>query len=203
MTEQSLTVQSQPIEQLLNIREQEAHEKYLRGGGAPLAPSTAGKFFELFLQGHSCEEIAKLNPGFGLGIVVKARLDHHWDDLRNEHMLELMKGIRSRVQQSHLEAVVFAADAMAVYHKLMGDKFKKFLQTGDPAELGEFKNASFRTYKDFVDMLLKLTGQDGAKKAPPIDPYHNPQAVEQPGPPKAMTADEARMTIRGYVKRVK
>src|SRR5712692_10041871 len=165
MTEQSLTVQSQPIEQLLNIREQEAHEKYLRGGGAPLAPSTAGKFFELFLQGHSCEEIAKLNPGFGLGIVVKVRLDHHWDDLRNEHMLELMKGIRSRVQQSHLEAVVFAADAMAVYHKLMG--------------------------------------QDGAKKAPPIDPYHNPQAVEQPGHPKAMTADEARMTIRGYVKRVK
>jgi len=192
--------QESPVEEkLLSEREQEAYNKYMHERGAPLAPSTAAKFFELYLNGHGCSEIQKLNPSFPLGLIVKARLDYEWDRARQDYILDLMKGIRTKVQQSQLEAIAFAADAMSTFHKLAGDKFKKFLQTGDASELGEYK-FNFRNYKEFVEMLMKMTGQDSVKSKVSGEIYHHHQ-VEQVSAPEPMRYDDAKQTIKGFVIR--
>jgi len=184
-------------EDTLNEREQAAYNKHLSARETSLAPSTAGKFFGLYLGGHSCEEIQRANPGYSLGAIVKARLDFRWDEQRGNHIMELMRTIRSRVQQSQLEAMAFAIDGMAAYHKLHGEKFKKFLQTGVESDLGSFRDVGHKTYREFVEMLLKLTGQDKSKVS---GEFHHHHTVEQTAP-APMTAVAAKEVIKGYVVR--
>jgi uncharacterized protein YfaQ (DUF2300 family) len=72
----------------------------------------------------------------------------------------LLEGVRERVSNTQVEAIGFACDLMAGFHKLQGDKLKKYIQTGDPAELGELSTMNIKTYVTAVELLLKLTGQD-------------------------------------------
>jgi hypothetical protein len=161
MTQESALARA---ERVLTPRELEAYRRYIESSKPPLAPSTSASMFALFLQGHTCEEIAKLNPAFGLGIIVKARVDFDWDKQREEHLQHLLDNIRSVVQTTQLEAVQFVAEGLAVYRKMAGEKFQKYLQSGKIEDLGDFKDMSFKTYKDLLELLLKLTGQEPTKK---------------------------------------
>lgn len=114
------------------------------------------------MNGSNCDELLRLNPGLGLGAIVRARVEHSWDLRKEEYTSWLYQKTKEKYQKSQLEAIEFASDAMSVYHKMWGDKFKRFIQTGNPEELSDFRNMSFKNYKDFTDMLLRLTGQDNS-----------------------------------------
>lgn len=114
------------------------------------------------MGGHSCEEIANLNPAFGLGIIVRARVDSNWDTQRDEHLEHLMANIRQVAQAKQLGSIRFVSDALAAFEKLAGEKFQRYLQTGDAAQLGEFKTMSFKQYKELIELILKLTGQESS-----------------------------------------
>lgn len=96
----------------------------------------------------------------GLGAIVKARVDLGWDEKREVYLDLLHDSTKLKAGKTQLEAIDFATNFMSVYHKMFNDKFKKYLQTGNPADLGDFEHMSFKQYKDNVEMLLKLTGQD-------------------------------------------
>lgn len=163
----SQVIQQSPLEQrlsLLNEREKRAYEKYLSENKPPLSPRTSGDFFMLFLNGSSCEEISRLNPSFGLGIIVKARIDFDWDGQRDDYLRGLYTNIKEKVQKIQLEAIEHAANSISVYHAMLNDRYKKYLQTRDEKDLGDFKNISFKQYKEQVELMLKLTGQESTKK---------------------------------------
>jgi hypothetical protein len=149
---------------LLDSEEREAYQEYLSKRKPPLAPSTSASFFQLFLQGHSTKEIARLNPAFGLGIIVQARIDNNWDKARDDHLNHLMLNIRQVTQQKQLGSIRFLVDAMSAFEKLAGEKFQRYVQTGDPSHLGEWKSMGIKQYKELVELILKLTGQDSNKK---------------------------------------
>lgn len=151
---------AQRVETNLNEVEKKAYEKYLSDGKPSLSPKTAAEFYELFVNGSTTEEIASLNPAFGLGIIVKARIDYSWDLKKEEYQVRLFETIKEKLQKTQLEAVDFSANSMAVFHKYWNSKFKRYLQTGNESELGEFKVNSFKLYKDIAENLLKLSGQD-------------------------------------------
>lgn len=182
------------VELALTPKEQEAYKKYMESGKAPLAASTAANFFQLYLQGHTTEEIAKLNPAFGLGIIVRAKVEHSWDKQRLEHTEYLLDNIRQVVQTTQLEAVQFVAEGLAVYRKMVGEKFQRYLQSGKVEDLGEHKDMSFKTYKDLLEMLLKLTGQEPAKKVQGVVEHRHtvetPQAQRIDRPMAAEDANE-------------
>lgn len=188
MTQESALVKAV---EALTPRELEAYRKYMESGKAPLAASTATNFFQLYLQGHSTEEIAKLNPAFGLGIIVRARVEHDWDRLRKEHVEHLLDNIRQVVQTTQLEAVQFVAEGLAVYRKMAGEKFQRYLQSGKIEDLGDFKDMSFKTYKDLLELLLKLTGQEPAKKVQGVVEHRH--TVETP--PAAQRVDRPMSAV--------
>lgn len=162
--------------------ELKAYEDYVEQGKPPLAPSVMAQLYQLHLNGKSCEEIARLNPNFSLGMIVRARVDGLWDEKREAHIAEMLEGVRERVQATQLEAVNFACDMMSAIHKLQGDKLKKYLQTGNPEELeGLGGNLNLKTYKEVIEILLKLTGSDKESKKE-ITHKH---IVEQPVPEKS------------------
>lgn len=130
-----------------------------------LAPKTSAEFLQLYLQGYTCREIQKQNPGFKLGLIVKARLEHGWDKQKAEYIETLMTQTRETVQKTQLEAIRFASDGMAVHQRFLGDAFKRYLQSGDPEDLGLHKGQiNIRSYKEYVALMLQLTGQDAKKQ---------------------------------------
>ena len=150
----------------LSPREKSALELHLASSEIPLAPKTSAEFLALYLNGYTTEEIQKMNPGFKLGIIVHARLTHDWDRHKREYIDTLMTQTRETVQKTQLEAVRFASDAMTVYHRVLGAAFKKYLQSGREEDLGKefLGQMNIRNYKEFVALLLQLTGQDTKKQ---------------------------------------
>lgn len=181
-------------EQVLTPKELEAYRKYLESGKPPLALSTSNSFFALFLNGHTCEEIAKLNPGMGLGIVVRARVDFDWDKQREEHIQGLLGNIRQTVQKTQLEGIRFVSDAITAYQKLAGEKFQRYLQTGKVEELGDLKEMSFKTYKDLLELMMKLTGQTQEQKVT----HHHKVESAKPAGDRPMSTIEAADFLKDF-----
>jgi len=184
---------------LLTEEERAAYNRYLEQGKPPLAASTSAKFFQLYLQGHSTQEIAKLFPAFGLGMIVRSRVEDGWDAQRDAHLQNLLGNIRQVAQKTQLEAVRFVADGLAVFQRLAGEKFQRYLQSGDVKDLGEYEGISFKQYKELLELLLKLTGQDSTKKVSG-DVLHR-HVVEESSQPitvranRPMTSTEAEVLL--------
>jgi hypothetical protein len=145
----------------LNEREQAAYEEHARHNNPPLSPSLEAELFQLYLNGIGLEDIVRLNKGLRLGAVARAAVEGNWYERRRAYADSLLGSVVPRVQQVQAEAIVFAADLLAAAHRLHGEKIRKFLQTGDEAELGDFAVRSIDQYRKGVELLLKMTGQDG------------------------------------------
>lgn len=150
--------------EILSPDEQLLVEKYANGGGYPVAKSTAISFFELYLRGSSCEEIQKINPGFKLGAILLARVEHDWDKIRDEYTASTQELIRRKVQSAQLEAVGMVSTMLSVAAKVSNEKYQRFLQTGDETELkGAMTIDNINSMVRMSETLLKLTGQDAKK----------------------------------------
>jgi hypothetical protein len=159
MPNEIVLAHKEPTE-LLSPEESRAYRLYLKKNDPPLAPRIQAELFSLYLNGSSTEEIAALNPNFSLGMIVRAKVDGLWDMRREEHLDRLLSTVKDRAMQVQLESVVLTSDMLASANKMFGNKFKKFLQTGDDKELGTLKIDSLKQYRDAVDLFMKLTGQD-------------------------------------------
>lgn len=155
--------QLRKAESLLSKQELEALRKLGNGPGSRLSPHAAANFYALWLQGYTTQDLAKQNSNFGkdaLGLIVRARIEFDWDEQRDQHTRDLMRSAQITVEKNTLEGIQFAADGMAVFHKMVGDRFRKYLQTGEEHHLGDFKTMGIKNYKDLVELMMKMTGLD-------------------------------------------
>lgn len=144
----------------LDDRERYAFSKWQKSNHPALAPDTQAKLFRLFLNGKSTHEIHRLNPNFSLGQVVDARIKGKWDEKYQQHIDELLNGVKARVQQVTLESIEFVADIISAANQRFGDQIKKYLQSGNPADLGDLQITSLDGYRKAIELLQKLTGLD-------------------------------------------
>jgi hypothetical protein len=164
-----------------------------------MSPGTQAKLFALFLNGVDCVEIARLNAGITLGQIIVARIEGKWDDLRQEHVENLLKETRLRLQQVALESVDFVTLQLAAAHKQYGDAVKKYLQTGDTADLGGFSIHGWKSYRDAQDLLKVITGADKTEKksvSGEVLHRHVNEPTSIPAVNRAMTPEEARAAVK-------
>lgn len=167
----SETLAKRPEDNLTAL-EREAVEKWRRGADtSPLSPVVALKMYELFLLGHSCDEIARVNENkFPLGLIVNARIMHEWDRRRQAYLDQMYEDAGNVIRQRQIESAFFLGDVIALAHKEYGAKIKAYLQTGDKAHLTglDLKVTSLTSYKMAIDALMKVTGQEkpGKDSAP-------------------------------------
>jgi hypothetical protein len=184
------------------LSEREQRELWLWKRGkdtAPLALSTALKMYELFLLGHSCEEIARANENrFSLGLILDARIRHNWDERRRAHLDHIYNDVGELVRQRQTESAVFLGDILAVAHKEYGNKFRKYLQSGDPNDLdNDMKVTSITTYKRTVEALMKVTGQDRpSKDSATLVQVNADNVTMSAGPQKQLQGEQAHSLIR-------
>lgn len=191
MSEKTDIVEAKVVSNHLNVREQSAYDEHMRHQNAPLSPSLEAELFQLYLNGVGLEDIARLNKGLRLGAIARSAVEGDWYQKRRDYADSLLVSVVPRVQQIQAEAIVFAADLLAAAHKLHGQKIRRFLQTGDESELGDFKVSTIDQYRKGAELLLKLTGQDGKgpkKSEPPDDPLPTKEVpATQPVVPSAKT----------------
>lgn len=150
-------------EDTLTATEQTELTKYRRQADyAPLATATAIRMYQLYLLGHSCEDIVRANDNkFSLGMIVDARLRHEWDRRRDEYIDRLYDEAGDLVKQRQIESAIFLGDMLAAAHTEFGAKLQKYIQTRDPADLPDtFRVDSITKYKMVVDAIMRVTGQD-------------------------------------------
>lgn len=185
-----LSALSLPEQQALEYFEKKSAVTATRGRGDPdsysLAPDVQARMFNLFLQGRTLQDIRAVNPQFGLGQIVHAAVVGRWFGRRDEYLDELLVSVRNRAVQSVAEAVNFVADQMAATHALHADQVAKFLQTRDVGDLGGFAATSVKQYKELVELLIRLTGQDKVSTV-----NHNVRPAPAAPPPLAGPRDPA------------
>jgi hypothetical protein len=140
-------------------------ERYIANGGKGLAPESAAKMFELFLNGSSIEEIHRLNKAFPVEAIIDARIKYRWDENKDAYAMMLQRRIRDKVAKAQLETTELYADLLAVARKQQSDKLKKYLQSGDEKDLeGTMAIGSLQNLLKITEGLLKITGQDKNSK---------------------------------------
>lgn len=160
----------------LTQMERSSYLAYSRTDPASLAISTQAQLFELYLHGKTCEDIHTLNPALPLGAIVAACIEGGWYQQRQEHISGLFDAIRERVTQVQLESINFIADALSAAHKEQGERVLKYLQTGNNSHLDKAWVRSFKQYREALEILMKLTGQeDKGNKSPTVKNFFNIQ----------------------------
>jgi len=154
---QSLS-QKKFVESHLTHREEAAYHAHLKAKEHPLSPTLQAAMFELYLKGNTIDQVHRLNKNIRLGSIVRAAVEGDWYNRRNLYVQGILDGIRLKVQQTLAEGTDFLSDFLAAFHKLYGEKFKLYLQTGDESVLGDLKPTSIQQYRLVLDTMLKSTG---------------------------------------------
>lgn len=146
---------------LLSEDEADELQRWLSKEKPPIAVSTAAKLFEIFIQGQTCKQIHKLNPQFDYGAIIHARIRDGWDEKRAEYVAHAYGSIREKVIKAQMDAIEMTANLLSVTAEQNNKKYLKYLQTKDEQELkGSIQIESLKQFKEAVESLQKLTGQD-------------------------------------------
>jgi len=202
--EDSKEITRQPLtlaEVRLTSRELLAYRTWKEMAQPRLSPDTQARFFALFLKGESIEEICRLNRGFSLGQVCFARVEGEWDEKRDMYLQDLLTSTRAIVQQTALESIRFVADVMAAAHKKHGEAARRYIQTGDEADLKGFAIDDLRAYKTAVETLQKLTGQEN-KVQSEVTHHHRVEAQIAPAH-RPLNSKEASNIVKLAANKVK
>lgn len=145
----------------LDQREWDAYRYFLDHKQPEVAEDTADKFYLLYVQGKTCEEIRRLHKGFSYGQVVAARVRYEWDERRTQYRRHLQTEVPQRAQQVHIETVDFLADMLTATQQKVRESIALYLQTGDQAHLKDVPiPKSAKDLKDLMALFMTATGQD-------------------------------------------
>lgn len=148
----------------LTEKELEAYNYFVNLNESVPVPEEQAKLFVLFLSGKSCQEIQESNQQFSLGQVIYCRLLGEWDNRYNAYLTELLNNTMKRLQTVTLETIGFLCDLISVANAEHGEKIRNYIKTKNPEDLGGLQITTLNGYKNAIELLQKITGQDGQKK---------------------------------------
>lgn len=154
--------QVKPIDELaiFTVKERKALEEIEASGSRPISQTLALQFFELFLEGYTCYDIAKQNPPFKEGEILFLRRKYKWDEAKDDYAYKLQVQIRDKLIKQKLESLEFLTNMMAVTHKDQKEKTLRYLQTGKEEDRPETWITGPTAYKSVLETIQKITGED-------------------------------------------
>lgn len=172
----------------LTENEREALFRHTKTGAPPLSPETNARLFELYLMGKTLDQIQRTNKAFTLGMMVQAKIDGDWDNRLVIYQQELLDGVKERVKQTQLEAIYFVSDQLSFTHAKFRKAMLRYLETGDEGELGGLVISNPKQYRETIELLLQLTGQDNPTKKTESKVTHKVEVVDAQDKAKELAA---------------
>jgi hypothetical protein len=190
---QELLVPQEPFEsRALRLLSKDDHRllvKYLAKGGLPLATQTALALYQVFLSGSSLEEIHRINKALPYEAILHAYVQQDWESGRRLYFKKLQDGIHDRMLRANFETLGLLTDMLAVAHKQHGDKFRKYLASGNPDDLkGAMTVDSIHQLLRVLESVNKSMGNDKSTLPPTV---YNQQFNVQGGTVNAISSAEA------------
>lgn len=168
MTDQELEIEKRIQEFRLSRDEAVAYRYFCQSNMAPLSPELQERFFRVFLNGSTCEQIFKLNgKKYSLGAIVSARIEGNWDELIKTNAQEMIAQTMAKVTSARIESVNLLSTLISATIQAETNKVLTFLQTQDQDDLGVFRLDGVKGLKDALDTLDKLLTRDTKGGATP------------------------------------
>jgi hypothetical protein len=118
----------------------------------------------LYLEGYSCQDIARQNHPLTEVDVLFCRKKYNWDDQKERYLADLAARTRERLLKHKLEAIEFITNQLAVVHKSENEKMLKYMQTGKEEDKPETFITGSTSYKTLIEILQKITGEERTTK---------------------------------------
>jgi hypothetical protein len=172
----------------LDQREMDAYRYVLKTRAVEIAEETAERMYQVFLQGKTCEDIRKINPGYGLGQIVACRIKYGWDARAAQYRTTLTTAVPDRAIQTSLETVDFVANLLTVNRMRMEEAMARYMISRNEDDLkGVIQAKNAKELKELVELLMKMTGQDKKR----IEFSGTVKVAQQSGAPSQITSKEA------------
>jgi hypothetical protein len=182
---------------LLSIPDNNMLVAYIEAGKHPLAPETASNFYGLFLTGNSVGEIHRLNKAFPYESILWAAIKYDWHQKRDEYALELQSQTAQKVMHAQLETAGLMSDLLIASTKKHGARIKKYLQSGNEADLGDGLSIdSLQNLMRIAESLQKVTGQANTVKVKTENVNTQNVNVSLTSDGKSMDADTAAAILK-------
>jgi hypothetical protein len=149
-------------EVLLPVHEYNMLKIYVEDGKHELASDTMNRFFELYLNGTTPAEIHRLNKAFPYEAILWASIKYKWGEQKSQFYMDLQNSVKEKVIKAQLEATELLSTAVSVANKRFGDKFKKYLMTGDEKHLDGLEATTINSLGSLIkaiEGIQKATGQ--------------------------------------------
>ena len=94
------------------------------------------------------------------------RVKYKWDQEKDDYIIKLQTTIKDKVLKAQLETTSLVTDLLAAANKKHSAKIKKYLQTGNEADMeGALNVDTLQGLMKLSENLLKITGQDRQTKS--------------------------------------
>src|ERR1700677_701043 len=133
-------------------------------GTKGVSATLQGEMLNLYLEGYTCDKIAKLNKGYSEIDILMCRYKYNWDRAKNDYADNLQQQILQKLKKVQFESLEFLTNMLSVLHKDERQKMLTYLQTGKSEDKPEIWLSSISTYKSLIETIQKLTGEDKVHK---------------------------------------
>ncbi len=142
-------------------------------GSSKIRDDDVIRWFGLYMSGKSYSEIAKLE-GIHRNVVMYFSSQLNWCDKKMDHFTDLISNETKKLTQVKLETTNTLNTTISAMNKYFGEKFNKYLQTGDKAVMEEVDTKLLVQYYKAVDTLSKLTAPVKMSDSGSINPNPTP-----------------------------
>jgi len=175
-------------------------EKYLRKNktAGKIPENEAMKLYELYLIGHSFQELAQQFPQYEIGRIIMTAALSGWPKDRDNAQYTLKERVQAKVVKSVIEQVDFLTAILGVSNAEHLDTMRKYIM--DPANnpKPDLRIETIKEYKEVAETLYKIVagtaGASSQKPSPMLGALNQP-----PKSLKASTQQKDEDDIAGFI----
>lgn len=146
----------------LDEKEKAALSYWIASKQPELAPAKRMELMALYLRGYSTDQIRKEHPVFALGQIVHAKIVDRWDIAIEQYAQRLRDSMIDQVALTTMETARTLVDVLAATNHFLGVKARKYLETGNPADL-PFPVDKVRDYQALIASYQMVIGGPSKK----------------------------------------
>jgi hypothetical protein len=128
---------------------------------------------QLYALGYSCEDIHRWYPQFPLPVLLWARFQYNWDDVRDRYQRVTQGKALEAALGAKTESVRLLADAIAATNLKWRRELMDYLADPENNKAPDFLPKSLSGYQNMLDMLDKLVTPPVVGDKTPAGPLVN------------------------------
>ena len=135
--------------------------RWIDQGKPGLAKSKAERMGDIYLLGYSCQEINKWFPEYPLEVLLFARAQYNWDELRAKYRQQVQQNTLAAATATRLESIRFLSELISATHLKWRKDILAYIANPDGNKPPECLPSGIYQYGQAMGLLKDLVTPDG------------------------------------------